>query len=416
MANRIKKWFKRYLPSIYLRLIQLRRKLFGARTDTNHLRIPPGMTKKMFFQSLEEASVNYVVLNWYEQHPDSDAGKGIELLVGDDDAETVRNLLIEGDEGIICDMYSISGLPGSSYKNMPLFPPMLSKEILAHSQTSDRHFRVPADGHRFLSLAYRTVYHSGYRSGIPSINDPNDNVGNSGARSKSKKKRAAASEVAAATVYELAGKHLPGKECTLEGLNQYLTEKGWQPPRDMLSRSVKHNPWVFDHFFAGEDPLPDREKGLACFIIREQAALKGYVSAFLSSIEEKGFEILQVIKLEGKTKSSAKKNIRGGNWDRGTHPASGGDPVMMVIALDRQPEPVPAYLAEKYPLLDNARLYWAKTGLRNQFNDSLRNKDQHCSVLHATDNAKEAWEYIGVVVPDITPEINELIYKEHSVK
>ncbi len=411
MLERINKSLSRHLPSLYLRVKRVYRNIFGSSSEDRHLRIPADMSVEAFFQVLKQTSVSYVVLRWSEQLPDIDPGKSIELLVSDADTEKVRGWLTESSDGVACDLFSVSGLPGLSYKNMPLFPPGLSENILSSAQTMDGLYRIPSSAHRFLILAYHSVYHDGYCSGIPS--------GYSTSESDRNKKRKSHSYLTAGEAAEMleaqVGQLNPAPEFTLEGLDAYLAERGWQPPMDMLSRYVKSNAWLYDHFFANLPAIPAAEKGLACFIFRDKASHKNILKLFLPDLANEGFEILKVLQLEDNAKTAAQKHIRGGNWGMGSWPVSGGGPNVMAIVRDRNPEPVPDYLAFKYPLLDNYRLYKAKTRIRNRFNDKLPDS-HHCSVVHVTDNAREAWEYINIAVPGLKPGIKELIYMNSTEK
>ena len=410
MLNRINKSFSRHLPSLYLRMKHIRSSLFGKRSKVRQLRLPGDMPVEMFFQALKQASANYAVLRRFEQLPDIDPGKSIELLVSDSDAETVRSMLVESSRGVTCDVFSVSGLPGSSYKNMPLFPPGISEEILSQAQIRNGLYRVPDSGHQFLIGAYRSVYHEGYRSGIPSGYSADD----PGQKRTEKAQKSTAAVDAADVVRRQASRLPSGPDFTLEALDAYLAGQGWQPPRDMLSRYVTSNTWVHDHFFAREPSLPDEEKGLAVFVFREKAVREGLTDTFLEALREDGFELHQVIKLEKSAREAAKSGIRGGNWGRGSWPVSGGDPEVLVIACDRNPEPVPSYLADKYPLLDNHRLYKMKTRLRNTYNDNQPGEHLHCSVVHVTDNAREAWDYIETAAPGSKPKIKQLIYNDQT--
>ena len=412
MLGRIKKTINRRIPSLFLRMKRMRRKFFGLKNRESHLRIPSEMTVEAFFQTLRQASVNYVILRRFEQLPEIQPGMRLELLVSDADADKVRDMLIEGTEGVACELFSVSGLPDTSYKNMPLYPPELSGNILSRAQVKEELYRIPASGHQSLILAYLAVYHYGYRSGIPSGYSAGDSERND---NRSRHRYPDTNEIA-----EMLRKQIwkldPAPDFTLEGLDAWLAEQGWRPPVDMLSRYVKSNNWLYDHFFANQPAIPDAEKGLACFVFRDKASHKDILELFIPGLAKEGFEILKVIQLQNDAKTAAKKHIRGGNWGMGSWPASGGDPNVIAIVRDRKPKPVPDYLAYKYPLLDNIRLYNAKTRIRNRFNDKLADEHQHCSVVHVTDNAREAWEYMNITMPDIKPRIKDLIYNKKTEK
>ena len=139
---------------------------------------------------------------------------------------------------------------------------------------------------------------------------------------------------------------------------------------------------------------------MACFIFRDRVADAGLTETFEQIIRKEGFDILASSPLTGERKERVRQNVRGGNWGRGDWPSSGGDPSHAVFVRDPDPATVPSWLTVKYPLLDNYRIYLIKNKLRKHFNSLLEEEQQHCSSVHVSDNAREAWEYIAHAAPD----------------
>ena len=129
--------------------------------------ISPLIGIENFFKYLEKSQVKYTILRWFDSLPEISPGEDIDMLVGDENVDVIETLLKEQPGLIPCDIYSVSGLPGTSYKNMAYYPPPLAQQILKGAVTFKDYFRVPSPKEHFLSLAYHAIYHKGKSSGIP---------------------------------------------------------------------------------------------------------------------------------------------------------------------------------------------------------------------------------------------------------
>mgnify|MGYP006211368535 CR=1 FL=1 len=98
------------------------------------------------------------------------------MLVHDEDVDKVRGLLrprplsakILGRRDLIrCDVYSVSGLRGSSYQGISYYPPHLAEGILERAVRHRSGAMVPSGRDHFYSLAFHALYHKGLRSGLP---------------------------------------------------------------------------------------------------------------------------------------------------------------------------------------------------------------------------------------------------------
>jgi hypothetical protein len=58
---------------------------------------------------------------------------------------------------------------------------------------------------------------------------------------------------------------------------------------------------------------------------------------------------------------------------------------------------------KRFPFVANARLL-CKEQLRDAFNYGYP-KEQHCNVIHSSDNGREAMDYLRIIMPDNAGEI-----------
>ncbi|WP_162899956.1 hypothetical protein [Halomonas sp. JS92-SW72] len=123
-----------------------------------------------FLRVMKEEDVNYVALRWFESLPEVAPGEDIDILVADNDVEIMTSYMkVAGKKGDIpCDIYSVSGLPGSSSRNMPYYPVPIGRKILEDAIWVNDLVRAPSPDDHFLSLSYHVVYHKGYAAGVPS--------------------------------------------------------------------------------------------------------------------------------------------------------------------------------------------------------------------------------------------------------
>jgi len=98
--------------------------------DTNNKRpkssaryyISPKIGVEGFFTSLNNKNIQYTILRWFEKFPHLEKDEDIDLLVADKDFETVKQMLSQKAGIIPVDMYSVSGLSGSDYREMAYYP------------------------------------------------------------------------------------------------------------------------------------------------------------------------------------------------------------------------------------------------------------------------------------------------------
>jgi hypothetical protein len=337
-----------------------------------------------FLYGLQTAGVRHAVLRWFESLPQVAPDEDLDLLVADAALEQVRAMLDQGPGIQPVDLYSVTGLPGSDFRSMPYFPPYLAEELLDRAVIHRGLCNVPAPREHFLSLAYHALYHKGTESRIPAT---------SGKRSKSGKSDHDYVEV----ITRLGAEVGVNTEATLKGLDSCLDSYGWRPPHDMLIRLSRRNRWVRS-LLRHPEKEANTDDRLAVFLLREEGMRRGGVEKASRLIENYGFEVKATHVLDERTSATVARSVRGGNWGRGPWPVSGGPPVAAIVAYDPSPIVPSRRDRKRFPFIANARLL-CKEQLRDAFNDGYP-KDQHCNVIHSSDNGREAMDYLRVILPD----------------
>lgn len=356
--------------------------------------VPHDLGVSGLFAKLKENGTQYAVLRWFENLPLLPPGEDLDLLVADDDLAAVHNLLDAGPGLQPCDVYSVTGLPGSDYRGLPYFPPQLAAALLSNTQIHSSQARVPSPSHHFLSLAYHAIYHKGRKSGLIS-------------RTHAWRAAKNIDHDYVSVLRSLAIGSNIRAELTFEGLDEHLQAAGWRPPRDMLVRLAKNRRDLKS--LLGNRDHTNEDPGLAVFLIREAAAQPTSLTNLIEEIERQGFQILKTKILSATESQAVGRTIRGGNWGRGPWAACGGLPAAAVVAYDSEPIPVSRRTQRRFPQLTNARLL-CKGKLRDSFNQTLP-PELHVNALHSSDNGHEAVEYIQIVMPESLDEIQTEIVR-----
>jgi hypothetical protein len=352
--------------------------------------IPHDLGIAGFLHHVNGSGAGHAVLRWFEKLPQLPPGEDIDLLVEDARLEEVRTLLDSGPGIQPIDVYSVTGLPGADFRSIPYYPPHLAEKLLARSVMHRALCSVPAPQEHFLSLAYHALYHKGYASGIP-------------ATASAKSRRASAGHDYTAILQHIAQRLRLPVLITLEALDEYLDAQGWRPPHDMLIRLSRHNRWVRS-LLQQSGPREAADDRIAVFLVREEALRRGGAARVEEMLRKHCFEILMVKEFDADSAAKLARTIRGGNWGRGPWPISGGPPVAAIVAFDPCPIAPSRQQKKRFPFLANARLL-CKDKLRDAFNEELP-RDQHCNVIHSSDNGREALDYLRIIMPD---EVDNLI-------
>jgi hypothetical protein len=354
---------------------------------------PLGMGADELFAELLRRNCRYVALRWFEGFPDLAPGEDIDLLVADEDLVELEKILHPAEGVIPCDVYTVSGLPATDYRNIAYYPPYLAEQVLDRRVLYKGLVSVPSTLDYFLSLSYHAIYHKGLNAGIatslpklvPSNNPEHDY----------------ASKIA--SIANRCG--LDGFEMTMESLDEVLLSHGWRPPLDTLARLAPHNRWIKKRFFSSQEPADPVFRGLSVFVLRERSIQMNAVSEIQVLLRSSGFEIVAVKHLSDEEAAAASKRIRGGKWGCGPWPTSGGGPAMVIVGRDARPLPVYEALLHEHPLLDNARIPATKELIRKAMNLRL-SEPEFCNVIHSSDNALHALEYLRITMPEREEQIS----------
>jgi hypothetical protein len=336
--------------------------------------------------SLQTTGVRHAVLRWFESLPQVSPGEDLDLLVDDDSLETVRDLLDDGPGIQPVDLYSVTGLPGADFRTMPYFPPHLAEELIDRAIIHRGLCRVPGPREHFLSLAYHALYHKGYESGISS-------------QRRRTSRGTSADHDYVDVLRRLAANLRFEVELTLEGLDAFLDTQGWRPPHDMLIRLSRRNRWVRS-LLRQPEKTTGADDRIAVFLLREEALRRGGVGRACGLVEKHGFEIRSTIQFDDDKSTTLARSLRGGNWGRGPWAISGGPPVAAIVAYDPAPITPTRRDKKRFPFITNARLL-CKEQIRDAFNEGLP-KEQHCNVIHSSDNGREAMDYLRIIAANAT--------------
>jgi hypothetical protein len=363
----------------------------AGRVDKRRKFIDSELGVSGFLRVMKEEDVNYVVLRWFDPLPYVEPGEDIDILVADDDVEIMTSYMkVAGRKGDIpCDVYSVSGLPGSSSRNMPYYPVPIAKKILDNAVWVNDIVRAPSPDHHFLSLCYHVVYHKGYSSGVPS-----EDV------ERGRKVIPCKDHDYVGTLEKLGREStlsLENLDITLEGLDRVLRDAGWKPAHDTLEKLSIKNQWLGDVLYSEGIDVPVYLRGVSVFLVREEGM--NHLGDIKRILFDQGFDHVLEGKIPLDRVSQAVSGIRGGNWGKGPWPKSGGLPAYFYIVYDAKPLQPDDETAREHPGLDNQRISMAKKRIRDNYNRRVE-PQARCNIVHSADNACQAISYINIVNPE----------------
>ena len=371
----------------------IRRDMLRKKGKRRH--IHPRLGVEGFFRELKNRDVRYSVLRWFESLPRVEAGEDIDLLVADEDLAKMDDLFRGSRSwGTPCDIYTSSGLPGSSFRGIAYFPEHLALDLLETAVWQNGLVRVPDAKRHCLSMIYHVLYHKGYDAGLPSELAKEHGRDLPDPASVDHDYADVLTRCASA-----AGLDLP--PLTLEDLDGFLEKQGWQPSRDALEKLSARNLWVYDRFFADIPGMEHHWRGFSVFIVRERGVQ--YLDLVRTMLFDAGFEILLDRPLEGPARENAARTLRGGNWNRGPWPVSGGVPAHCIAVNDSFVLEPSDKLIAKHKGLANSRLWDTKIRIRDAVN-ALQPRSAQCNILHSADNPRQGLEYLQTALPDVSVE------------
>lgn len=363
-------------------------------TDSLHTRLflSEEIGVKGFLGFLHDKGVNYVVLRFFEKLPMLyREGGDLDLLVADEDERAVKNFLQLNPGSIGVDVWTVSR---TTFNDITYYPPALARKILEGAVDGPAGSRIPLPKDAFLALAYHVVYHKGPFAGVPSeiteivVNkSPENDYGG--------------------VLSRMADDLGIDVDITMEALDEYLAREGWRPHFDTLAKIAPKNKWVWQRFFSS---AASNEVGLGIFLLKKKAFTARAVDAIEKMISEYGeFEILKVKVFKGGEVKRVASSLRGGVWHGKHGPDDEFLPAKALLVLNKELARLShlgfSHAPPKYDIRNLKRM------IRKRFDG----KDG--SMVHATDNTRETWEYISVIFPDedIETLVTHVVAKERPL-
>ncbi len=149
------------------------------------------------------------------------------------------------------------------------------------------------------------------------------------------------------------------------------------------------------------------DHSLTVFCIRQRAVELGLDDLAIEVLKRGGWNIVAVKKLSDEESKRTATHLRGGTWDRGVFPTSGGPPSVIAVGYDLQPIKPTRTQRKKDPNIVNARQL-VKYEVRKAINAQVK-PDQEFSAIHSTDFGGEAWYCLELCMPERLDEIKAAI-------
>ncbi|WP_299823027.1 hypothetical protein [uncultured Pontibacter sp.] len=334
-----------------------------------------------FFELLHKRNVEYVLLRWWHDLPEIPEGEDMDILIKDEHRDLINDLVTFRDNrtGLKCDIYTVSGCKYGSHKSLPYFQAKLARTLL-HTRVMYRGAYVPSPVPYFASLAYHAVFHKGYGSGLPGFD------------------KTVSLEVEheyTSILTEQARELNLDIDVTVQGLFDWLTEQGFAPADDTLSKLAEIKPELA---FLQKSLYCDARGGeVMVYVIRERLLKDELLEDFKHFLKDSfQFDVIDVRLLNPSEMDVCTALIRGGKWDNGPFKYSGGAPVALVIAYDYHPAPPSSAELKKQPRTTNGHNLHAKYKFRDLLNN-LGLKEGHYNGVHSADNEHDAWYYISLL-------------------
>lgn len=198
-------------------------------TEDPDLAIRADLSVEDLFAALHDRGARYLVLRWFEQLPEVEGD--LDLLISDKDVAATADLFESDPSGVPVDIYSVSGLPGTTYFRMPYLPPDKAAGMLDRRRWFRDLCFVPGEEDHLLSLAYHAVYQKGLKSGLPTDQQ--------GLEPASTPKHDYAGELA-----RLGAAVGVPIEPRMEEVEAFVAQRGWRPSPERLAVLARHNAWL----------------------------------------------------------------------------------------------------------------------------------------------------------------------------
>ena len=355
------------------RFLCLRVKDKKNRGISNRYFLPSDVPVIDFLRDLNDRGITQVYLRWPDLIRAIERTDDVDLLLSDEDAGAVRDLLEEriGDRPV--DLHTVSGtVPGVS-DGLAYFPPKIAQAILARRVVNGDGIAVPNAHDYLLSLAYHAVFHKGLKSGLGENEIPL--TGNKYFDELDRLRRELGLEI----------------ELSLPGLLSVLEDNGWEPRFDVKSKLAAKNPWLMQRIESASGA--DGAEDLTVFVLRDIVRRWELLDQSRRYLLENRFRILAEGEIPEAMRSTASAHIRGGDWSPGNWPADGGHPYYVFAVQDLEPMKPDRATAKKSPFIANARPAMIKEKWREEVNKA-RPDGRGANFVHCSDNNREAFDYV----------------------
>lgn len=319
--------------------------------------------------------------------PEQAANKhqALDVLADGKCADAIEEMLASEAGTLAINLYTGDGSGARTYKEVSYFPPQMAKEILDHSEMTSEHVRIPSAHWRFVSFAYRMLFHKSapIRPGCETIAE----AFQSGDEAAQLRERALA-----------AGAPVP---VTFSDIEDLLRAHDANPEIDTISFLCRDNEFLRARYGARRTAL---EPGLGAFIVRDFRGSAEFVDHVRAALQERNFEILFEQAIDPNSDQLAVSRIRGGNWISKTSESGKALPVYAFICFDPAPLKPEWRQLKNYPALDNRRML-VKGKLREVGSPGAGER----SCLHSSDNSAEAAGYAAALGAENHPAVRECI-------
>jgi hypothetical protein len=332
-------------------------------TPTNSLSISSGIGVAGLLDFLRTEKIRYVVARFYDQLPALPADDAdLDLIVDHRDADCVKSFLTDNPGEVPVDIYTDNG---TDYHGMSYIPPKKAKEILERAIKGPGNSLIPSKQDALDLIIYHAVYHKGYISRLPRLNNSNPKQLN---------------ENKYLRVIDVLRQDL-GVEVgnTLEEMDYYMDLVGWRPAIDTLAKIAQWNEWVRDYHMSSKTSL------VPLYVLILKEGLNGTNKEVLlkEKCREEGLKLLEEKELLGEIKEQAISELRGGVWNDSLKNIS----------------EVPNFYP--YKILVFWDTYGRDIGGIAKVKGSLRQlvDTRNTSLVHSSDNYLESLDYIRVCIP-----------------
>ena len=335
-----------------------------------------------FFRLLDEKGLSYVALRWFEDLPNIKKGEDIDMLVPDKDFRQIQKMCRGArDNGkyTLFDIYPVSNMTGDYSYYVPEF----ALRILDGKVRNKNGIWVPNQRDYFFELAYHSLYHKGYRAGIPS-------------KYRTDKIKEYKHDFNSILLHlaELNGIELKNG-FTMENLESVLKANGWAPPIDVYYRRSKANEWVYDR---AQELTPDQwrhNQETVVFIIREKAYLD-LIDYLKQLINNSNAEILRECHLNCRQAEYLMRCTRGGDWGAMLPDRNTLGPASYVLVVQKKLRDITIPESTPEGAVTYAWVKEIKSSVRKEYlKQHNEGKDVH--IIHTSDNGVEAAYYEQVL-------------------